>query len=154
MRRALGEDTLDSLYRTVATDGSYIVAPGLAQATGLTSCRSACPTLALPGELWIQVHGFVTAVSHADTFEAARGASGRTRRDGGLKCGSWITRESLRKEPLGYTPGRLARRHRARKGEQRTCELNPWKTNSWMDWRLWRVQLKLKAIPRQRKEHK
>lgn len=50
MRRRLGIDAFDPLDGTVATDGSGVVAPGLAQAACLTSRGGSCPTLALPGE--------------------------------------------------------------------------------------------------------
>lgn len=50
MRRSLGIDAFDPLNGTVATDGSGIVAPGLAQAAGLTSRGGSCATFALPGE--------------------------------------------------------------------------------------------------------
>lgn len=50
MRRSLGIDAFNTLNGAVTTDGSGIVAPGLAQAAGLTSRGGSCPTLALPGE--------------------------------------------------------------------------------------------------------
>lgn len=62
MRRSLGIDAFNPLNGTVTTDGSGIVAPGLAQAAGLTSCGGSCPTLALPDESGLRdVHdaGFV-----------------------------------------------------------------------------------------------
>lgn len=62
MRRSLGIDAFNPLSGTVTTDGSGIVAPGLAQAAGLTSCGGSCPTLARPDESGLgNVHdaGFV-----------------------------------------------------------------------------------------------
>jgi hypothetical protein len=58
MRRSLGIDAFNPLNGTVTTDGSGIVAPGLAHTAGLTGCGGSCPTLALPDESGLgDVHG-------------------------------------------------------------------------------------------------
>jgi hypothetical protein len=112
MRRRLGIDAFNPLNGTIATDGSGIVAPSLAQAACLTSRGGSCPTVALPGESGLgDVHdtGVVTSneinsfpysgSARCDHAKEYRGASG-SRGEYVLscfdrsKCNPWTARRT------------------------------------------------------------